>query len=316
MGVIFSLDEIKKPFKNPVLTIGNFDGVHRGHLGLFNKVKERAKAVGGQSIVMTFEPHPAKVMRPGNGPLLITPTDQKLELMEQAGIDVVICVPFDLAFAAISAEDFVKDILVTKIGIKEMVVGYDYTFGYQRQGNLELLRKMGQELGFLVQVIGPVEINQNPVSSTSIRQLVQAGQIKEAKDQLGRDFQINGKVVQGQGRGKKLLGFPTANLYWADALYPKPGVYAVRVTLEGRTYYGVTNVGYNPTFENQVLSIETHIFDFAMNIVDKTIKIEFIERIRDEKKFQNIKELSNQIALDIRSAKKALNLKEAKIQVG
>ena len=316
MGVILSLDEIKKPYKNPVLTIGNFDGVHRGHLGLFAKVKERAKAIGGQAIVMTFEPHPAKVMRPGNGPLLITPTEQKLGLIEQTGIDVVICVSFDLAFAAISAEDFVKKILVAKIGIKEMVVGYDYTFGYQRQGNLELLRHMSQEWGFTVHVIGPIEINQNPVSSTSVRQLVQAGQLKEAKEQLGRDFQISGNVVRGQGRGQKLLGFPTANLNWADALYPKPGVYAVRVILEGRIYYGITNIGYNPTFENQALSIETHIFDFAMNIVDKTIKIEFIERIRDEKKFQNIKELSNQIALDIRSAKKILNLKEAKVQVG
>jgi riboflavin kinase/FMN adenylyltransferase len=313
MGVIFSLEEIKKPFKNPVLTIGNFDGVHRGHLGLFAKVKERAKAIGGQSVVMTFEPHPAKVMRPGNWPLLITPTEQKLELMEQAGMDVVLCVAFDRAFAAISAEDFVKKILVAKIGIKEMVVGYDYTFGYQRQGNLELLRNIGQELGFLVHVIGPIEIDHIPVSSTSIRQLLQAGQIKAAKDQLGRDFQISGKVVQGQGRGKKLLGFPTANLDWAGALYPKPGVYAVRVLLEGRTYYGVTNIGTNPTFENEVLSIETHIFDFALNIVDKTIRLEFVERIRDEKKFQNIKELSNQIALDIRRAKEILGLKEAKM---
>ncbi|RPI77732.1 MAG: bifunctional riboflavin kinase/FAD synthetase [Desulfobacteraceae bacterium] len=313
MSVIFSLDEIKRPFKNPVLTIGNFDGVHRGHLGLFNKVKERAKAIGGQSIVMTFEPHPAKVMRPGNGPLLITPTDQKLELMEQAGMDAVICVPFNRAFAAVSAEDFVKKILVGKIGIKEMVVGYDYTFGYQRQGNLELLRKMGHELGFLVHVIGPIEIDHTPVSSTSIRQLVQAGQIKAAKDQLGRDFQISGKVVPGQGRGKKLLGFPTANLSWTDGLYPKPGVYAVRVLLEGRTYYGVTNIGYNPTFENQVLTIETHIFDFAVNIVDKTIKLEFVERIRDEKNFGNPGELKDQIALDIDRAKEILGIKEAKM---
>jgi riboflavin kinase/FMN adenylyltransferase len=316
MSVIFSLNDIKKTFKNPVLTIGNFDGVHRGHLGLFNKIKERAKAIGGQSVVMTFEPHPAKVMRPDNGPLLITPTEQKLELIEQAGIDVVLCVPFDHQFASISAEDFIAKILVAKIGIREMVVGYDYTFGYQRKGNLELLRKMGRDLGFIVHVIGPIEINHNPVSSTSIRQLVQAGRLQEAKVQLGRDYQISGKVVEGQGRGKKLLGFPTANLKWAEALYPKPGVYAVRVILDGRTYYGVTNIGNNPTFENKELSIETYIFDFSANILEKSLKLEFVERIRDEVKFRNVKELSDQIALDIRRAKEILGLQEAKAQVG
>jgi riboflavin kinase/FMN adenylyltransferase len=197
LQIIDDLNAIEKPLKNPVLTIGNFDGVHRGHLALFEKVKERARAIGGQSAVMTFEPHPIRVMKPGNGPLLITPTRQKLELIGKAGIDVLFCIPFTREFAAVSAEDFVKDILVGRIGIKEIVVGYDYAFGRNREGNIPLLREMGEKLGFLVHLVGPIHIDQTPVSSTSIRRLVQEGKLSEAKTLLGRDYQVEGTVVKG-----------------------------------------------------------------------------------------------------------------------
>ena len=303
LQIIDDLNAIEKPLKNPVLTIGNFDGVHRGHLALFEKVKERARAIGGQSAVMTFEPHPIRVMKPGNGPLLITPTRQKLELIGKAGIDVLFCIPFTREFAAVSAEDFVKDILVGRIGIKEIVVGYDYAFGRNREGNIPLLREMGEKLGFLVHLVGPIHIDQTPVSSTSIRRLVQEGKLSEAKTLLGRDYQVEGTVVKGHQRGGRLLGFPTANLKPEDELLPKTGVYAVTVMIDEKTYQGVTNVGYNPTFHDKALSVETHVLDYSGDLVGKKIKINFLSRLRGERSFQDIRELSEQIARDIEDAR-------------
>jgi riboflavin kinase / FMN adenylyltransferase len=303
MQVIKDLNAIEKPLVNPVLTIGNFDGVHRGHLALFEKVKERARAIGGRSAVMTFEPHPIRVMKPGNGPPLITPTQQKIELIGRAGIDVLFCIPFTREFADISAEDFVRNILVARIGIKELVVGYDYAFGRNREGSIPLLKEMGEEIGFRVHLVEPIHVDQVLVSSTSIRRLIQEGRLAEAKTLLGRDFQVEGTVVRGHNRGGRLLGFPTANLIPQDELLPKTGVYAVTTLINGRIYNGVTNVGYNPTFRDKVLSVETHILDFSEDIVGEKIKLTFLHRLRDEKAFKNVQELTDQISQDIRDAK-------------
>jgi len=311
MKIIVDLKDLEGPLRNPVLTIGNFDGVHKGHLALFEKVKERANAIGGQSAVMTFEPHPIRVMKPGNGPPLITPTKQKLDLMGNSGVDVIFCIPFTHQFAAISAQDFVQDILLDKIGIKEIVVGYDYTFGHERQGNVSLLRSMGDELGFRVHVVGPLHVNHTLVSSTSIRKLVQEGDLSEAKKLLGRDYQISGTVIKGANRGGRLLGFPTANLNLIDELIPNRGVYAVSVIMDAKTHNGVANIGYNPTFGNNALSVETHLLDFSEDILGKTIKINFLQRLRDEKTFNTINELSDQIAQDIQQARKTFRLREA-----
>ncbi len=307
MNVIYDLDALNRQLENPVLTIGNFDGVHKGHLALFNLVKRRAKAIGGRSVVMTFNPHPIKIINKGNGPAMITPTEQKLSLISKAGIDVIICVPFTPRFASIGAEEFVSDILVKKIGIREVVVGYDYTFGRGRKGNVELLQKMGKELGFQVHLVGPVYIDHAVVSSTSIRKLVAEGNLAEAKLLLGRDYQIWSTVVKGANRGGRLLGFPTANIKTEDELMPKPGVYAVSVRVDGKVRPAVTNVGYNPTFGVNALTVETHILDFSEDIVGKPIEISFQKRIRDEKSFQNIEELSDQIARDIEVAKTFFN---------
>jgi len=306
MQVIFNLHEIEKPLCDPVLTIGNFDGVHKGHLALFDKVKERAKAIGGQSVVMTFEPHPLKIMRPADGPRLITHTGQKLELIESAGIDIIVCVSFDREFAAIPARDFVKEILVQKIGIKEIVVGYDYTFGHNREGDINLLREMGEELRFIVHLVGPIQIEDSLVSSTSIRRLVQEGRLDKAKVLLGRDFEVQGTVVKGQNRGARLLGFPTANLNPHGELLPKRGVYAVRLFIDDAFYNGVTNVGYNPTFGDTGLTVETHVLDYSGDLLGRTIKVRFIKRLRDEKAFKTLEELSEQIAQDIIEAREAL----------
>jgi riboflavin kinase/FMN adenylyltransferase len=303
MQVILNLNEINKPLTNPVLTIGNFDGVHKGHLALFDKVKERAKAIDGQSVVMTFEPHPLKIMKPANGPQLITHTGQKLELIEKAGIDVIVCVSFDQEFAAIPARVFVNNILVKRIGIKEIVVGYDYTFGHNREGDINLLREIGNDSGFIVHLVGPIEIEHTLVSSTSIRRLVQEGRVEEAGVLLGRDFEVQGTVVKGQNRGARLLGFPTANLNPHGELLPKRGVYAVKLLIDDVLYNGVTNVGYNPTFGDTGLTVETHILDYSGELIGKTIKVHFIKRLRDEKAFKDLKDLSDQIARDIGQAK-------------
>lgn len=308
MNVIYDLESLDKPLRNPVLTIGNFDGVHRGHLALFDVVKETAHAIHGQSAVMTFEPHPLKVMKHGNGPPIITPTEQKLNLIWSTGIEVIFCVPFTPQFASISAQVFVEEILLDRIGVKEIVVGYDYTFGRNRQGNTGLLQKMGNKLGFKVHLVGPVHVGRTPVSSTSIRRLLQEGKLPQARELLGRDYQIWGTVVKGQNRGGKLLGFPTANIKLTDQLLPMTGVYAVTVEVDGGTYYGVTNIGYNPTFGVNAISLETHLLDFSQNILGKMIKVDFLHRLRGEQHFNSIQELSDQIARDIRQAKDLFGL--------
>jgi len=304
MPVITDLNQLAQPLRNPVLTIGNFDGVHKGHLALFDVVKERARAINGQSALITFDPHPIKIIKPGNGPRLITLTQQKLQLIDKANIDVVFCLPFTKAFAAISAGDFVENILVAKIGVQEIVVGYDYTFGHKREGDIQFLKEKGDIFGFVVHVVEPVYVSGKLVSSTSIRELVQEGNLAEARELLGRDYQICGTVVRGKNRGGRLLGFPTANLELIDELVPKLGVYAVNVIVDHQSLKGVTNIGYNPTFGKGPFSVETHILDFDGDLLGKTIRVLFIERLRDERPFGSIKDLSDQIERDIRKARK------------
>ena len=304
MSVFFDFAQTVNPLRNPVATIGNFDGVHRGHLTLFDMVKQRAAMINGESVVITFDPHPLKVMKPGNGPPLITPTEQKLSLIKAAGIEIIFCIPFTRNFASISAREFVQNILLDGIGIREIVVGYDYSFGRGREGNIELLKEMGQTGGFLVHVAEPVHIGDRLVSSTAIRELLQEGNLPDAKLLLGRDYQISGQVVKGMNRGGRLLGFPTANLDPIDELVPRVGVYAVHVVIDDTVFEGVTNIGYNPTFGKGPFSVETHILDFERDLVGKDIIIRFKKRLRNEKKFASIDELSDQIRKDVLTAKK------------
>ena len=304
MSVFFDFAQTVNPLRNPVATIGNFDGVHRGHLTLFDMVKQRAAMINGESVVITFDPHPLKVMKPGNGPPLITPTEQKLSLIKAAGIEIIFCIPFTRNFASISAREFVQNILLDGIGIREIVVGYDYSFGRGREGNIELLKEMGQTGGFLVHVAEPVHIGDRLVSSTAIRELLQEGNLPDAKLLLGRDYQISGQVIKGMNRGGRLLGFPTANLDPVDELVPRVGVYAVHVVIDDTVFEGVTNIGYNPTFGKGPFSVETHILDFERDLVGKNIIIRFKKRLRNEKKFASIDELSDQIRKDVLTAKK------------
>ncbi|MDH3356962.1 MAG: bifunctional riboflavin kinase/FAD synthetase [Desulfobacteraceae bacterium] len=310
MELIKNIAKIEKPFKNAVITIGNFDGVHIGHQALFHEVIEKADTIDGTSIVMTFEPHPVRVLKQNGHLPLITLYEQKIELIENSGVDVLICVPFTEEFAAISAKTFVEDILLKSIGMKAIVVGKDYTFGRNREGDIDLLKTYANNLGFEVVVADWIQTSKNwpgRISSTRTRELVEEGKVDEAQKLLGRYYQIRGVVTTGRNRGGRLLGFPTANITLHDELCPKNGVYAVAVDCMGEIFQGVANIGYSPTFDDNVFSVEVHILDFNENIYGQKIRVDFVKRIRDEKKFSNISELSDQIKKDIVKARKTLS---------
>jgi riboflavin kinase/FMN adenylyltransferase len=309
MKIIQDIETIKEPFKSAVITIGNFDGVHIGHQALFHEVIELAEAMDGTAVAMTFDPHPIRVITRNGHPPLITLYEQKQELIEKAGIDVLICIPFTMDFAALSARTFVEEILVKRIGMKAIVVGQDYTFGNQREGNVDLLKRYAVELGFTVIVadwIQSATVDNDRISSTAIRELVMDGQIEKARKMLGRNYQIRGTVAHGRDRGGKLLGIPTANINLQDELCPKVGVYAVIVHYGGKRYQGVANIGYSPTFDDHVFTVEAHILDFKKDIYGQKIMVNFVKRLRDEKKFSGIAELVEQIDRDIVEARQIL----------
>ena len=304
------IEDVTEPFNNAVITIGNFDGVHIGHQALFHEVVEKADAIGGTSVAMTFEPHPLRVLQQNNRLPLITLVEQKTELIERSGLDVLICVPFTREFAAMTARAFVADLLVTTIGMKAIVVGEDYSFGQNREGNIELLRSFAPEFGFEVIVadwIKTAREYKDRISSTRIRDLVMEGRMEQAQKMLGRNYQIRGKVVAGRDRGGKLLGIPTANINLQDELCPKSGIYAVTVDHGRNSYMGVANIGYSPTFDDHQFTVEVHILDFDQTIYDDDIRVNFVQRIRDEIKFTSIDHLKDQIHKDIAVAREILS---------
>ena len=306
MKLFRSLNEITQPFENPCVTIGNFDGVHLGHQLLFREVVRRGRANSGCSVVVTFDPHPLRILRPG-GIKLISTIEQKIEQIEKAGIDALIIIPFSLEFAATTAEHFVDEILLKKIGMTELVVGYDYAFGKGRSGDTRFLKKRGEEKGFPVTVVDAHYQDGKLVSSTRIRELVHQGRMIDARELLGRPYQIRGVVQVGKQRGGKEIGYPTANLQVNENdLVPRIGVYVTQVICEGKCYGGVLNIGYNPTFSENRLVAETHIFDFKKDIYGKPIKLNLLKFIRDEKKYPGIGELAEQISRDVIEAKKIL----------
>ncbi len=309
MKIINSLEEITRPFKRAVVTIGNFDGVHLGHQAIFHEVIERAESIGGTSVAMTFDPHPMQVLKKNNHPPLITILEQKIELMARADLDVLICMPFTREFAAFTPREFVEDVLIRKIGMAAIVVGQDYSFGKDRAGNVGMLKTFAELFDFefiLADWIQMAKTESGRISSTKIRDLVMDGRVDMAQPLLGRYYQIRGTVTTGRNRGGKLLGFPTANIILLDELCPKTGVYAVTVESEGRQYDGVANIGYSPTFDDHIFTVEVHILDFDKNIYGSKIRVNFIRRIRDELKFSSISELSDQINKDVIAAREIL----------
>lgn len=310
MKIIEDVENIVEPIKNAVVAIGNFDGVHKGHQALFREAIKKAKEIDGTSVAVTFAPHPLKVLNKNNPPPQITRHEQKVSLISKTGIDVLITIRFNPSFASLTPEAFIDDLLIGKIGMKAIVVGNDYAFGRNREGDINLLRAYGRTRDFEVIVKDWTHVTDDEserVSSTRIRNLVQEGRVKEVKPMLGRYYQLKGRVARGRDRGGKLLGFPTANINIYDELCPKTGVYAVIVDIDKRMFQGVANIGYSPTFDDHTFTIEIHILDFKEDIYEKNIKVNFVERLRSEIKFNNIDELSNQIQKDIERSRTLLS---------
>ncbi len=304
MKVIRALTDISG-LKNPVVTIGNFDGVHMGHRQIFRKLKQAATEISGVSVVITFNPHPLKVLPTGKKLRLINTPEEKELLIEASGIDYLIVIPFTEKFAAITATEFVSEILVGIVGIKKLIIGYDYAFGRNREGNIGLLRLLGDEYGFSVDVLEPIWDGKTIFSSTNIRKMIEDGRIREVVTSLGRNFSLEGKVVHGHHRGK-LLGFPTANLQTQRELIPKNGVYAVRVKINSEMYDGACNIGPNPTFGDKEVAIEVFIFNFTGDLYEKNLRVFFIDRIRDERKFPDASALQTAIEEDVARCREIL----------
>ena len=306
MHIYRGIEEIDQPLAHACVTIGNFDGVHLGHQQLFATVVQKAKAHCGKSIAITFDPHPLQVLLP-SGIKLISTCEHKVELIAAANLDALLIIPFTKDFAKTSAEDFVGDLLLRRIGVKELVVGYDYAFGKGRSGNIEFLRRQGKEHGFPVTVVDAYTIDQTVVSSTKIRELVQSAEMEMAAKLLGRSYQLRGTVQVGKQRGGKVIGFPTANLSFNEEdLVPKHGVYVTQVIWRGLCYGGILNIGYNPTFGEEQLVAETHIFDFNEDIYGQPIKVNLLKFLRGERKFAGPRELAAQIEKDVLVARDLL----------
>jgi riboflavin kinase / FMN adenylyltransferase len=304
MEIIRDLSDIS-PLKNPVVTIGNFDGVHLGHRQIFQKLKRAAADHDGVSVVITFLPHPLKVLPARKKLRLITTYEEKERLIEASGIDNLLVIPFSEEFATITAREFVSDILVRLIGIRKLIIGYDYAFGRNREGNVELLRRLGDEYGFAVEVLEPIGDGNIIYSSTNIRNMVENGAVRDVVSLLGRHFSMEGKVVHGHHRGKG-LGFPTANLETEKELIPKSGVYAVKVSIDKSTYDGACNIGPNPTFADETTSIEVFIFDFAGDVYGRDLRVYFFDRLRDERKFPDAATLQKAIEADVQRCRTIL----------
>jgi riboflavin kinase/FMN adenylyltransferase len=291
-----------RAYPKPVLALGNFDGVHLGHQAIFQHVVARAREVAGTSMVFTFEPHPLQVLAPEKAPSLLTTYEQKIRLIAAFGMTVGLRVPFTEQFARQEPLEFVREVLWRRLSIHEVVVGHDFRFGHRRAGTVDFLQAQAEHFGYQVTVIPAIMQGDTVVSSSNIRRLLLAGHVEQAARLLGRYYAIEGPVVEGFRRGRQ-LGFPTANVRPINAIVPRQGVYTVRVEWEKRLYPGVANVGYNPTFGNQALSVEAHLFDVDVQLYGATVCVEFLHRIRDERKFASVAELAAQIACDAQEAR-------------
>ncbi len=285
MNVIYAIGKVKRKFKNAVLAIGVFDGVHRGHQALIRGAVRRAREIGGTPLVMTFWPHPVHVLRPGLGLPYIVSLHHRLKLIEELGARACIVVHFTRRFARLSPGQFIQRYILAHIAPREIYVGDDFRFGRGREGTLEYFQQAGAEYGFKVRSVDAVRVGNKKIGSSIIRQLVGEGELVRAARLLGRGVSVMGKVVRGDGRGKK-FGFPTANISIQNGVIPPLGVYAVRVRIGEKIFGGMTNIGRRPSFKkNDRVHLETHIFNFHRSLYNKEIIVEFVQKIREEKKF-------------------------------
>ncbi|MBP8745170.1 MAG: bifunctional riboflavin kinase/FAD synthetase [Syntrophorhabdus sp.] len=301
MQVFESLD-FEEKFANPILTIGNYDGLHLGHRKIIERVEIKARENKGTSMLMTFHPHPLTILKPDRFIGLITPLPVKRRLIEEAGIDVMFIIPFTDEFHLFSPERFVENILVQKLGIKGLIVGYDFKFGKGGKGNVEYLAAKSTQYGFFFDIQEAITLDNEKVGSNRIRRMIQEGDVKKAGLHLGRPYMIEGAVMAGDGRGRT-IGFPTINLQTEFPLIPGRGVYVSSVEIGGKRLPAVTNIGFNPTFDGQSLTIETYIMDFSQDLYNQKVALYFLDRIRDEVKFSSVDELKDRIRKDVEIAR-------------
>lgn len=308
MAKLTYLNEVERD-ENTVLTVGTFDGVHAGHRVLINTVLQKAKEYNSRSVIVTFDPHPRDIINPGSaGIKLLSTLPERRELLGDMGIDEMVVIPFDRDFSLLTSQEFVKDIIWEKIGVKSFVIGYDHQFGKDREGSIDTVRELGKKLGFDAHVVSRQEVGQKTVSSTTIRNALQKeGDVKLAATFLERFYILNGTVIHGDKRGKQ-LGYPTANIQPDNPkkITPKKGVYAVWVRVDGDYHPAMMNIGNRPTFEGDQLTLEVHIFSFNSEIYGKEIQIQFVDHIRDEQSFDGIEELKKQLKNDETTARDIL----------
>lgn len=309
MAELVFLDDVERDL-NSVVTVGTFDGVHAGHRAIMDTVLEKAEERAARSVIVTFDPHPREIINPGDaGIKLLTTLQERREILEELGINTMVVIPFDRDFSLLSSEEFIKDIIHSKIGVSEFVIGYDHHFGKDREGSIETVERLGEELDFDTYVVSKREVGAKTVSSTAIRNAIsEEGNVEQAAELLQRLYRLNGMVVHGDKRGKE-IGYPTANIKPEDSrkIIPKDGVYAVNVRYEGDWYNGMMNIGTRPTFEDRQRTLEVHLFNFDEDIYGKEVQVRFVKRIRDEKKFSGKDELFSQLKKDEKSAKEILN---------
>src|SRR5205085_8693757 len=303
MQLLRSIPELSQLPGPLFLAIGVFDGVHLGHQAVVSTSAEHARAVNGTPVVVTFDPHPEKILRPEIAPHLLTATPHKIALIRDLGMAYLLIITFDKQFAATEPEDFVQQLAQHSKPLREICVGHKWSFGRNRRGNLELLKKLGARSDFNVVGIPPVTVNGEIVSSTTIRQAVEAGDLRKAAEMLGREYTILGTVVRGDDVGKK-IGFPTANLSAHNEQFPPNGVYFAEAKLDGVVYPGVVNLGCRPTVSSKTERIlEIHMLDFDRDIYGKDLELRFIRYLRPEKKFENLDALVRQIERDVQQAR-------------
>jgi riboflavin kinase/FMN adenylyltransferase len=306
MDVIRGSENIPAGLQGAVVTIGNFDGVHLGHQYIFGHLIAEAHKEGRPAVVISFDPHPKMVLHPERRPFyLITSMEEKVRHLSNLGIDTLILIPFSLDYARTTAEEFVLGFLWERLRIRKILIGQDYTFGRGKEGNEAFLTASGDRLGFEVEVLSAFKVGDTTISSTKIRNALLDGQVRYAASLLGRPYNLAGQVISGSHRGAS-LGFPTANIRPDKVLVPPNGVYAVHVLLEGNRHRGALNIGFNPTFADQKLSIEVYIFDFDENIYGKHLDLLFVERLREEIRFASPGELIAQIDRDIARVREIL----------
>ncbi len=319
MRVVRGSAMLDRPPRRAVLTIGNFDGIHIGHRAILRTVTDRAHALDGEAVVYTFDPHPRKILLGDAAPRLLTTTEQKLELLEAAQIELVVLEPFDLEFARTSPEQFVRECIDRRLAPREVYVGYDFHFGHDREGSMRTLTELGPRLGFAVTIVPEVTIEGRDVSSTRIRELLAAGAVEEAQLLLGRPHGVRGRVAHGDQRGRT-LGFPTANLIPETEVLPCPGVYVGRARLLdepaagldgpscGTAFGAVTNVGRRPTFgPGEAVLAESHLLDFRGDLYGRRLEVSFEARLREEQRFAGPEPLREQITRDVAQARRWLD---------